>query len=286
MKSGVKKMEKRQINGLKPTILMEQHKHTFTKSENKIFEYIQGNQVQVLYHSLTELSEASGAAEATVLRFFRKLGFKGFQDFKFLLAQEVNAEANQEQDKTFIEKIRTSMSQALEDTYDILDKQTLEKCIDIIDQSQDVVIFGIGSSGITGLDMQNRLMRIGKQVSVVTDSHFQIMRATSLNEQSVVIAISLTGSTKDIVDTVSIAKEKGATVVVLTNYVKSPLTKFADHILLTSTKENPLDSGSLVSKITQLYLVDILCTGLALKRCPQSEQVKMEITENIASKLY
>ncbi|KMY56184.1 RpiR family transcriptional regulator [Bacillus sp. FJAT-27231] len=279
-------MKTRSMNGPKPSIVMEQNKHNFTKSDQKIYEYILANPESVLYHSLTELSDASKVAEATVLRFFRKLGYKGFQDFKFLLAQEVAAESNQHSQETYMERIRTNMVQSIEDTYDILDVPSLEGSIAAIDQSEDVVIFGIGSSGIAGLDMHNRLMRIGKNVSIITDPHFQVMRASSLNEKSVVVAISLTGSTKDIVDTVQIAKEKKATVIALTNYVKSPLTKYADYILLTSAKENPLDSGSLVSKVTQLYLIDLICTGLTVKNYQEAKKVKMEITENIASKLY
>ncbi|HZG70717.1 MAG TPA: MurR/RpiR family transcriptional regulator [Chondromyces sp.] len=281
------KIETRQINGLKPSIVMEQNKPGFTKSENKIYEYILSNPEQVLYHSLTELSEASKVAEATVLRFFRKMGYKGFQDFKFLLAQELTVDSNQQAgETTYMERILHNTIQSVENTYAILDTEALEGTIDSIYRSQDVVIFGIGSSGIAGLDMQNRLMRIGKNVSVITDPHFQVMRASSLTEESVVVAISLTGSTKDIVDTVQIAKEKKAKIIVLTNYVKSPLTKYADYILLTSAKENPLDSGSLVSKITQLYLIDLICTGITLKNYEKAEKVKIEITENIASKLY
>ncbi|QDY44803.1 MurR/RpiR family transcriptional regulator [Planococcus glaciei] len=279
-------MDSRTIAGPKPSLLMEQHKHNFTKSEHKIYEYILSNPNQVLYHSLTELSELSGVAEATVLRFFRKLGFKGFQDFKFLFAQEVPAADHSENDESFIYRIRNNIIQAVEDTSDVVDAETLEKCIRAINDSSDVVIFGIGSSGIAGLDMQNRLMRIGKHVSVITDSHFQIMRASSLNENSVVIAISLTGSTKDIIDAVKIAKEKNAAVIALTTYVKSPLTKYADHILLSSAKESPLDSGSLVSKIAQLYLIDLICTGLTMNNFKNAESVKREITEHIASKLY
>ncbi|MFD2924910.1 MurR/RpiR family transcriptional regulator [Halobacillus naozhouensis] len=279
-------MENTQRNGIKPSILMEQNKQIFTKSENKIYNYIQSNKQRVIYHSLTELSEASGVAEATVLRFFRKLGFKGFQDFKFLFAQEISLESDPNHDETFIEKIRNNIVGAVEDSYEIVDKRDLNEVIEAIDASDDVVVFGIGSSGIAGLDMQNRLMRIGKQVSVVTDPHFQVMRASSMNERTVVIAISLTGSTKDIIDTVKIAKEKKATVIALSNYTKSPLTKFADHVLLSSAKESPLDSGSLVSKITQLFLIDLICTGLTMKNYDGAEKVKMEITENIASKLY
>ncbi|ALX49976.1 MurR/RpiR family transcriptional regulator [Lentibacillus amyloliquefaciens] len=279
-------MDKNQFNGVKPSITMEQHKHSFTKSEKKIYHYIQSNSQQVLYHSLTELSEASGVAEATVLRFFRKLGFKGFQDFKFLFAQEVTVPENDNNDETYVNKIKHNMVQAVENSYEVIDHDSLKLCVDAIDAADDVVLFGVGSSGIAALDMQNRLMRIGKHVSAVTDPHFQFMRASSMNENTVVIAVSLTGSTKDIVDSVEIAKQQNATVIALTNYIKSPLTQYADHVLLSSAKESPLDSGSLVAKVSQLFLIDLICTGLTIKNYENAEEVRMGISKNTARKLY
>ncbi|MFD1848631.1 MurR/RpiR family transcriptional regulator [Oceanobacillus bengalensis] len=278
-------MEK-QANAVKPTLRMQQNKQSLTKSEHKIFDYIQHHKDQVIYHSLTELSDASEVAEATALRFFRKLGYKGFQDFKLSFAQEVTREAKPENEATFVEKVKDNVMQALEESYELVDLEELQKVIDVINASSDVVIFGIGASGIAALDMQNRLMRIGKNVQVVTDSHAQIMRATTSDHNTVVIAISLTGSTKDIVDSVSIAKGKNAQVVVLTNYIKSPLTKFADHVLLSSAKESPIDRGLLVSKISQLFLIDLICTGITIKNNEQAEKTKMEIIKNTASKLY
>lgn len=274
------------MNGIKPSIIMEQNKHNFTKSEIKISEYIRNNSEKVLYHSLTELSDACGAAEATVLRFFRKLGFKGYQDFKLLYAQETLQAVQSETDETFIGKIRNHMVQAINESSETIKLSDLQKAIDIITESDDIVIYGIGSSGIAGLDMQNRLMRIGKHTSVITDSHFQIMRASSMNEKTVVIAISLTGSTKDIVDAVKIAKENNATVISLTNYAKSPLTQYSDVVLLSSAKESPLDSGSLVAKISQLFLIDVVCTGITLVEFQEAEKIKLKISENISSKLY
>ncbi|MFC4797786.1 MurR/RpiR family transcriptional regulator [Neobacillus sp. GCM10023253] len=274
------------MKGIKPSIVMEQNKHTFTKSENKIYEYIRDHTQQLLYHSLTELSEASGAAEATVLRFFRKLGFKGFQDFKFLLAQEVSLAAQKDDHETIIKKVRNHMILAINESSEVIRLEELQAGIEMINQSDDVVIFGIGASGIAGLDMQNRLMRIGKHSDVVTDSHFQIMRASCMTEKTVVIAISLTGSTKDIVDAVVIAKGNHAKVIALTSYVKSPLTRFADLVLLSSSKESPLDSGSLVSKISQLYLIDLLCTGIAMQNVETAKEINMKISKNLSSKLY
>ncbi|GEK34460.1 MurR/RpiR family transcriptional regulator [Kurthia sibirica] len=279
-------IDTRQLNRLKPTLVMAQNKHNFTKSEIKIQYYILANPENVIYHSLTELSEASNVAEATVLRFFRKLGYKGFQDFKLLLAQELTAEVVPENSNSYKEKVKVNMIQALENTHDGIDENELEASILAISHSNDVVIFGIGASGIAALDMQNRLMRIGKNVQVIIDSHFQMMRATTLNPHSVVIAISLTGGTKDIVDSVKIASEKGAKIIALTNYVKSPLTKYAHHILLGSAKEHPLDSGSLVSKIAQLYVIDLICTGLSLSQIERAQMIQQEISENVSEKLY
>lgn len=274
------------LAGVKPTAMMAQRKSDFTKSDTKISEYISANKEKIIYHSLTEMAEACGVAEATLLRFFRKLDYKGFQDFKFMLAQEISSETIDSEDDSFISKVKNNVFQVIADTTEVVQEEVLDEAIDIIDGSTDVVIFGIGSSGIAALDMQNRLMRIGKNASVITDSHFQIMRAASMTKDTVVIAISLTGSTKDIVDAVSASKESGATVVALTSYTKSPLTKFADLILLSSAKESPLDSGSLVSKISQLFLIDLICTGLTMKNVREAKAIKLKISKNTSSKLY
>ncbi|WOV83826.1 MurR/RpiR family transcriptional regulator [Sporosarcina jeotgali] len=274
------------LKGMKPSVLMEQYKPQFTKSEHKIYTYLTANETQVIYLSLTELCEASGAAEATVLRFFRKLGYKGFQDFKYSYAQELSAGTAVPEQGTYLDKIRTNMVRAVEDSAGLVDEKELQRTIEVMKQKDNIVIFGVGSSGIAGLDMQSRLMRIGRQATAVIDPHFQVMLASSLNENSVVIAISISGGTKDIVDSVKIAKEKGAAIVVLTNYLKSPLSQYADHILLGAAKENPLDSGSLVSKIAQLFLIDVLCTGLAVKDVGKAEEIQTEISTNISNKLY
>lgn len=274
------------LAGIKPTAMMAQRKSDFTKSDTKISEYISLNKEKIIYHSLTEMAEACGVAEATLLRFFRKLDYKGFQDFKFMLAQEISSETLESEDDSFIGKVKNNVFQVVADTTEVVEEEVLDQAIDIIDGSTDVVIFGIGSSGIAALDMQNRLMRIGKNASVITDSHFQMMRAASMTKDTVVIAISLTGSTKDIVDAVSASKESGATVLALTSYVKSPLTKFADLVLLSSAKESPLDSGSLVSKISQLFLIDLICTGLTMKNVQEAKAIKLKISKNTSSKLY
>lgn len=268
------------------TMLMEKYKNQFTKSELKLYHYIRKNFEDVLYQSLTQTANACYVGEATVLRFCRKLGYKGYQEFKLSLARELSTYQKNDHHETYISKIRNNMVQALEDTYALVDDNELQKAIDSIYHARSVVVFGVSSSGIAGLDMQNRLMRIGISIETITDSHNQMIRSNSVNKETVIVAISLTGSTKDVVDAVKNGKKNGATIVAITNYTASPLTSYADHILLTSAKENPLDSGSLVSKISQLFVIDLLCTGITMKNHKKAKKIKEQVAETISNKLY
>lgn len=273
---------------IRPSFLLEQNKYRLTKSERKIYDYVINHQDTIIYDSLTELADNSDVAEATALRFFRKLGYNGFQAFKLAYAQESNHEheVTNPDAFTYPNQIKTNMVKTLEESYQLVNQEQLDQVVDLIDHSEDIVVFGIGASGIAALDMQNRLMLIGKNVTVMPDNHAQMMRATTSGKKTVIIAISLSGSTKEIIDHVSIAKDKGAKIIALTNYLKSPLTKLADHVLLSATKENPIDRGSLVAKVSQLFLVDLICTGLSIKNSSSAKQMQQEINKNITNKLF
>ncbi len=273
-------------NNLNLSMLMEQHKNKFTKSELKLYNFITENFENIVYQSLTEMAIACHVGEATVLRFCRKLGYRGYQEFKLALARELSIREKHGNDGTYINKVRNNMIQAVDDTYKLVDDDHLQMAIDKIHDAQSVVVYGVSSSGIAGLDMQNRLMRIGMNIETITDSHNQVIRSNSTNRETVIIAISLTGSTKDIVDAVKTAKSNGAAVIAITNYMESPLTSYADIVLLTSAKENPLDSGSLVSKISQLFVIDLLCTGITMKNYEGAKQIKEQVAQTISEKLY
>jgi len=271
----------------KLSIALEQYKPSYTKAEYKLYAYIDAHMETVMYNSLTELAEICAVGEATILRFCRKIGYKGYQDFKLAAAQEItNSPSKPSIEDTHISRIRFNMQKVIEDTNQVLDAKSLDVAIEWMDTYHDIVIYGVGHSGITALDFQSRLMRVGKNVQVIADPHFQVMRSCSASEQTLVIAISLTGSTKDVVDAVSIAKDKGAKVIAITSYVRSPLTKFADTVLLTSGKESPLDGGSMVGKVSQLFVIDALCTGLILKNMDYAQTIKKEAAEVVSSKLY
>src|SRR5699024_11085926 len=130
------------------SMVMEQNKNQFTKSEQKIFTYVMNHFDHLIYKSLTEIANACQVGEATVLRFCRKLGFKGYQDFKLALARELSTHQKNDTAKTYVSKIRNNMVQANEYTYALVDDIQLKEAIDALDKSRHVVVYGVSSSGI------------------------------------------------------------------------------------------------------------------------------------------
>lgn len=263
---------------------LELLKNQFTKSELKLYDYIMSNLSAVVYHSLSELSEHAHVAEATSLRFFKKLHYSGFQAFKFDLAKEQPSDEMKASD--LYTRVKDSMIYSVETNHSMLNPAELEHVAKLLDQKKDIVIFAIGASGIAALDFQNQLMRVGKNIDVVTDTHTQIMRAANATKDTLLLAISLSGSTKSLIENVQIAKSRGAHIVSLTGFLKSPLTKDSDLTLLTHVKENPLERGTLAGKVAQLFVIDALCTTYIDQHKTHARKRREEITAFTADKLY
>lgn len=257
--------------------LIESFYPSFSKQEKKIADFIFKKKELVCIMSLTEITKTIAVSEATIVRFVRKLGFKGFSDFKLEIAKEEPLLKN-EVCEDYIDNISHNIAETINNTKKLLDKKTIDKVIELINKAEKMYIFGIGASGVAALEMQNRFMRFGKISHSVNDGHFQVMYSSLMTKKDILIVLSLSGETADLVYPVNIANERKAKVIVITHYIQSTLAKMADIVILTSAKETPLDGGSLIAKISQLYIIDVLATGYALK----NENIAKETRNNIA----
>lgn len=265
--------------------IIQTYSSRFTKSEIKIADYIKKYYENVMYLSITELSDLIGVGEATILRFCRKIGYRGYQDFKLAIAKEPDNQKEGISEHSFIDNIHQNLIESLNNTRYLIDENELEKACLLLDQVQHIYVYGVGSSGITATEACSKLLRIGKHTQAITDSHFQAMNSATLLAGDLIIAITVSGSTIDVLEAVQLAKERGCLVIAMTSYIKSPITKLADVVLLTSGRENPLEGGSLSVKVSQLYLVDLLCRGVALLDITQAEQMKKLTAEAVSNKL-
>ena len=237
--------------------------------------------------SITDLADECGVGESSIFRFCKSLSYKGYQEFKIALAHSiaVDNEVPQLTDQILMDdsieevssKVLSTNISALNETYNLLDVLNISKAIDHLIEAERILFFGVGSSLITALEAKLKFMRITNKTECSMDSHLQMMSAALMTERDVAVIISYSGSTKDSIEIARKAKERGATIISITRFVKSPLTSYSDLTLLCGANEGPLQGGSLSAKISQLYLLDILYVEY-FKRTKEESIMNKEIT--------
>lgn len=261
-----------------------------SKSEKKIADWLFENAEELLCLSITELADATNSSEATIVRFTRHIGFSGYQDFKLSIAQESEKKiANQDIKDTdscfdIYDKICNDIYISLEKTKSALSADDLENSAKAIINADRILIFGLGNSASVALDASHKFLRAGCNAYAYSDNHMQAIAASHLTKNDVVIGISHSGSSKDIVDALKIAKNCQATTICITNIGKSPITKISDIILCTDSDETKYNILALNSRIAQLTIIDSLYYYLICHKKPIEE---IENTErSLLSKKY
>ncbi|MCH4887516.1 MurR/RpiR family transcriptional regulator [Acidaminobacter sp. JC074] len=266
---------------------IESYYPSLTKSEKKVADYIFANFKDIMYLSVTELAEHADVGETTIFRFCKKLGFKGYPEFKLMIAQDiVNLEKAEESESTsYKSMIKDNIIAEINECYETLSDDHLNRAIESIYNSNRVFFFGVGSSGITATTAKERFMRIGFPSDVATDAHRMNMVSSVLSENDTIVAFSLSGATTDVLESLAIAKENGVNIIAATSYIKSPITKLSDVILQTSGKANLMEGGSLVNSISQLFIVDLLVTGITLLDKDQTQKMREKTGRSILDKI-
>ncbi|MCC3377395.1 MurR/RpiR family transcriptional regulator [Cohnella sp. REN36] len=267
---------------------------SLTKAEKKVADVVKSNPEEAVLATVTDLSEIAGVGETSVIRFCRKLGFRGFHEFKLSVAQDLvdrppsvsNMEITEEDDvMTIARKVTMKHEILLKNTLDLVNVDQLKQAVDQMIAADRIFVYGVGTSGITALDLHYRLMRIGVNVEAHRDSHIIAMSAALVKKGDLVFGISTSGSTRDLVDAVKEAKKNGAVVVCLTSHLRSPIAAYADNVLLVPSREMPTEGGALSTKFSQIHLLNILTTLISLK-LESSEDALEKTARSVADKLY
>lgn len=230
-----------------------------TKSEKKVADYIVSSGEKILHQTLLDIKKATMVGDATIVRFCQKIGYSGFSDLKIDIAKE-GFHHSPTTETSFIKNVEARLIKAIQETSVLADEKKLAAAASLLHEAKNIYIYGVGSSGITALDMESRFLRGGLRVKAVTDPHYQAMNASLFTKEDVVIGLSLTGKTQDIYDALAIAKENGTKIIAFTNYVLSPIAQISDVVLQTAIEEYLLNGGSLTGKVSQIFAIDLLIT--------------------------
>ncbi len=237
-----------------------------TKSQRKLLDYFESvDYKQVIYMSITDLAAATDVAEATVLRFCRLLGFNGYQEFRLNLAQGVIDMGYKKEDGIgYVAEIADSYNLAMENCRKGLTSTLLKDACDMIFAARTVCCFGVGHSYLAALELHNRLMMMGILTYCEQDTHLQNVLISSRSEDDLMILFSISGSSKDTVEAAELARACGMKIIIVTCHEKSPLTRYADLIICTEPTEAVMEPGAMSGKIMQLFIADVLSTGIRL----------------------
>lgn len=243
----------------------------FTRAEKKVADYILQNPKEVLFMSITDLAEACHVGDTSVFRFCKSMELKGYQEFKMVLSLSLNKDEKESSrfsgdislSDTFQELARKVLNiniNALTETYALLNETAFNQAVDWLHEAERIVFFGVGASILTALKATNKFLRIEPKVYCIQDSHMQAMTASMMKPGEVAVLFSYSGATKDTIHVARMARGAGSRVICVTRFSKSPLTSYADLILLSGANESPLQGGSTSGEISQLFLVDLLYT--------------------------
>jgi len=252
---------------------IRQRSNSLSKSESKVAEVILKDPQKATRLSIAALAQEATVSEPTVNRFCRSFNIKGYPDFKIQLAQSlaggtpyVSRSVDQDDNADeYSEKIFSATMAALDNARQGVNAKAVTSAVDYLIQAKQIFFFGLGASGSVAIDAQHKFFRFNLPVIAYDDVLMQRMVAASLNTGDVVVVISYTGRTRELVEIASIARDNGAVVIAITA-PDSPLADVCTVALEASDQENTDVYMPMTSRIVHLTLLDVLATGVTLRR--------------------
>ena len=240
-------------------------------AERKVAECALAEPKWFVHAAVAEIAEHASVSQPTVIRFCRSLGYKGLPEFKLSLSASighegmpyVHEELNADDDMGGVmEKVLGNTAASILGARRSLKETDLENAIAMLSHARRIEFYGVGNSGIVAQDAQHKFFRFGISTVAYVDTHIQLMAASVLSDQDVLVVISNSGSSIEVLDAVSIAKENGAAVIAITR-ADSPLSQLADCVLSVMPQEATERYTPVVTRLPQTAVIDLLALGLA-----------------------
>jgi len=269
--------------------------NTLSKTQKNIADFILNNKSETVRLTINELSQKCNVSEPTVIRFINKLDYSSYSTFRLDMAGELSKETRilspngikiedgyqnieaYDDIEAVKQKVVYSVSCAVNDLNNIINVDDLEIAVNLIYESSSILFYGSGGSSVIAMDAYHKFMRIGKNVSYDVNSHFSLIKICHLKPDDVVVLISHTGESQEVLECAENAKEKGCKIIGITSYLNSDLAKISDVALFSSTYDLEYYTDAMVSRLIQLVILDMIYISVSLK---MGEESKMMIEKS------
>lgn len=264
---------------------------TLSKAESRIAQVILAAPEAVVNITTADLARQAEVSDPMISRFCRTLGCSSFPDFKVQLAKSLvsnisfisEAVSPSDNATSYIEKRISANQAALEYIRGKLKPDVIEKAVTALSLSKQINIFGMGGAAAIAKDAQHKLFRLGIPTVAYEDHLMQRMAAAAANQDTTILVFSFTGRTQSMIEVAKIAKASNATLIAITS-PDSPLAKLAD---ITITSGDELEDTTIyvpmTTRIIILTIIDILATGLALKKGAEIDEHLQKIKHSLDS---
>ncbi len=237
------------------------------ESEKKTAIFILNNPSQIVTMTASELGEASDTSSSAVIRLCKSLEISGYQELKMRILGDLNSSHDASYSdikkddtiKSITQSLRNNAIKSIDETLQFLNEETIESCVDLIDKADTILVYGMGASFIAAKDAQQKFIRVNKPCYAIEDTHLNATMIANMKPNDVVIGISSSGETSETIKLVELANSKGVNTIVITKYGKTSLGKISKYNLYTpSSIETPFRSAATASRMSQLYIIDVL----------------------------
>jgi DNA-binding MurR/RpiR family transcriptional regulator len=267
--------------------------YRLTTAEKKVADYVLLHPEETQFLSISELAEGCGVAESTITRFCRKLHYTGYGSFKIALATARTPissprltgqiQPGDSMDE-LLQKVHTAHSDTLDQAARLLSPGAVIQAVDLFCASDKVLCMGQGGSMLMAAETAHLFSTVSGKFIAVEDSHRQAVATALLGPEDTILFFSYSGATKDLMDTLSLARARGCRVVLVTHFPKSPGASLADVVLQCAANESPLQLGSVCAKVAQLFIADALYHEFCRRDPATSAQHRAQVAEALACK--
>lgn len=246
-----------------------------------------------LIKNTQELADYTKTSGASIVRFCQKLGFSGLKEFQLALATEmpqpqekkIDTIINKNDDPVkVLYKLNASWQADSQDMIKTLNKDNLIAAVKIISNAENVFLEGVGASGLAAQDLFYKLIRFGKKVIYIPDSHIDLEKSVFTTNKDVMIAFSYSGLTKEVLMAVEQAKKNKTPIIAITRNKLSPLSENSDILLALPTTEKLLRFGAVTSLFSEIFMSSLIYLSIISPNLDNLSD-NMKLTQQITNKL-
>ncbi|MGB3160322.1 MurR/RpiR family transcriptional regulator [Carnobacterium sp.] len=229
----------------------------FSLKEKKVATYILKKGKEIKNMNITELAKVTETSTSTITRFCKKINCENFVDMKIKISS-IYQEENKNHGLNIFDDVYSFYDKVIKNTIKNMNREKIEEVVALIKTAHRIFIYGVGSSGLTAIEMTQRLLRMGLNVSSITDSHMMLINSSVATEKDLVIGISTSGNTQEVVDALRMSKKNHGTIVSITSLSNSAITKTSDISLYVYNSSFVDDQRFVNSQFAIIYLMDVI----------------------------